>query len=219
MAVKGKGMAPLDPLEDFQRPTAVPGSLAEEQIGQSVEEQAQEFADAVASERDPSQQALPGAESVPDTPQVIRNKQMFVDFVEAVLARDKDDNPLLKLKFSFMLTPEHEEHLPPQVVRAWNIVKEGNCKRYDVIEVHPQTIEVNLVPDDEQVVDLKMVNAIIEKPTLQLIEESGSGKNRTGIRFSFLAITSRDKEPTEFAIRHDGEGVWIRMHATQGSLL
>jgi hypothetical protein len=223
MPVKGKTFeGPLDPVEDFNKPTTAPGSLAEEQVGKSIEEQAQAFADAVAtpaSEREPQQQQIPGTESTPDTPQVIRNKQMFAEFVEATLSRDKDDAPLLKLKFSFMLTPEHEEYLPSEVVEAWNIVKQGHCKRYDIIEMPPQTITINQVPDDEPVTDVKIVGAVIERPSVQIIEESGSGKNKTGIRFSFVAITGRDNEPTEFAIQHDGDGVWITMQATEPKLL
>jgi hypothetical protein len=223
MGVRGHGHRhlPLDPQEDFDKPTTVPGSPAsEEEVGHSDEEQAQEFTDAVAAPADPTQQDLPGLAVVPDTPQVIRNKQMFVDFVEAILARDKNDAPLLKLKFSFMLTPEHENYLPPEVIKAWKIVKQGDCKRFDIIEVPPQTITVNEVPDDEGTPpDLKIVSAVIERPSLQVIEESGSGKNKTGIRFSFLAITDRTEEPTEFAIRHDGDGVWITMGPTEPTLL
>lgn len=223
MAVKGKTFeGPLDPVEDFNQPTTVPGSVADEQVGKSLEEQAQDFSDVVAtpaSEREPQQQQLPGTESAPDTPQVIRNKQMYAEFVEAVLARDTDDSPLLKLKFSFMLTPEHEEYLPGEVVEAWKIVKQGHCKRYDIREVSPQTITVNQVPDDGDVADVKIVSAAIERPSLQVIEESGSGKNKTGIRFSFVAITDRDDDATEFAIHHDGDGVWIAMQATEPKLL
>lgn len=216
MAVRGQGMKPLDPIEDFNKPTIVPDSPAAE----NLEEQAAAFADAVAtpaSEREPVQQELPEV-GAPDVPLLIRNNQMYVDFVEAILTRDKDDAPLLKMKFSFMLSPEHEELLPAEVVNAWKIVQQGHCKRYDIIEVSGQTISVNLVPDDE-VVDLKIVNAVIEKPILQVIEETGSGKTKAGIRFSFLAVTERGKNPTEFAILHDGEGVWIAMQRTQGSLL
>jgi hypothetical protein len=220
MAVKGKTFdGPLDPVEDFNQPTTVPGSPASEQIGKSIEEQAQDFADKVAGPREPEQQMLPGVESVPDTPQFIRNKQMFADFVEAVLARDKDDGPLLKLKFSFMLTPEHEAYLPGEVVGAWRIVKMGGCKRYDIIDMPPQTITINEVPDDEEVTDVKIVSAVIEKPSLQFIEESGSGKNKSGIRFSFTAVTGRDDDPMEFAIQHDGDGVWITLAATEPKLL
>jgi len=222
MAVRGKGMSPLDPVEDFQKPTTAPGSPAEQDVGKSEEEQAQEFASAVATpaEERPTQQQLPGVVGPPDTPQVIRNKQMFVEFVEAILMRDKDDEPLLKMKFSFMLTPEHEQYLPEEVVDAWRIVKLGHCKRYDIkeIEVPAQTIAINLVPDDEAVVDLKIVGAVIEKPSLQVIEETGTGKSKTGIRFSFIAVTSRDEAPTEFAIQHDGDGVWLAMQRTQGKL-
>jgi hypothetical protein len=225
MAVKGKTFeGPLDPVEDFNNPTTVPGSPADAEVGhdEELEAEAQEFAETVATpadERTPTQQELPGTETVPDAPQVIRNKQMLVKFVEAIMARDTDDNALLKMKFSFMLTPEHEAYLPSEVVEAWNIVKQGHCKRYDIIEVPPQTIEVNLVPDDEGAPpDLKILSATIEKPSLQFIEESGSGKNKSGIRFSFLAIMDRDVAPTEFAIKFDGDDVWLAMGSTQGRL-
>lgn len=220
MGVKGQGLGrPLDPVEDFNTPTTLPGSPAEEQVGRSEEEEAQEFAEAVALPREERQATLPGTETAPDTPQVIRNKQMLVKLVETKLIRDKNDAPLLRFKFSFMLTPEHEEYLPSEVVAAWNIVKQGHCNRYDITEVPPQTLTVNLVPDDESTPpDLKLVSAIIDKPSVEVIEESGSGKNKTGIRFSFYIIIDRDPDPLDFGCKHDGDAVWIAMGDTQLNL-
>jgi hypothetical protein len=181
---------PLDPNEDFDAPVR----------------------------KEPEQQTLPGVEAKEaDTPKPVRNKKMLANFVQAILFRDTDDAPMLKFEFSFPVTPEHEEYLPEEVWDAWKIVKRGHCKRYDVLAVPHQTITIAQVPDDKD--DLRIVGCQIDRPSLQVIEESGQGKNKVGIRFSFRAILERDKDSTRFAIAHDGEDVWITMRETQGTLL
>lgn len=199
MAVKGKGHeGPLDPVEDFGKPTTAPGSAAEQES---------------------KQLELEGTPK-PDEPKAIRNGKMLAEFVRPHFQKEESGDRFVGFEFAFPLTKEHEEngHLPTEVLAEWKHMRKGNVKRTEVESVAQQTIAVGLVPDDPEN-DLILVAAAIEHPILANVEEKGSGKTKKVIRFSFRAVVDQVEQNARFAVDHHGDSVWISIQRTQGSLL
>ncbi len=216
MAVRGKGMAPLDALEDFSNPTTAPGSPAEEELG--VESALDsEITEEEQAEESP-QEELPMDQ--PDTPKAIRDGKMLCEFVRPHFSKEEAGDRYVGFEFSFPLTKEHEEngHLPGEVIEEWQHMRNGNVKRTDVMSIDPQTIAIGLVPDNAAD-DLILVAAKIEKPVLTIVEEKGSGKKGKVIRLSFRAVVDQVEQVAKFAVDHHGDSVWINLQRTQGSLL
>lgn len=214
MAVKGKTFeGPLDPVEDFEKRTTVPGSVAEEEVG-AIQEETQEEE---ATEPSPQLELVP---STPDIPRSIRNGKMLADFVRPHFGKEESGDRFVGFEFSFPLTSEHEEngHLPSEVIDEWKHMRKGNVKRTEVKSVEPQTIAVGLVPDDPES-DMILVSATIERPILASVQESGSGKTQQVIRLSFRAVVDQVEQIARFAVDHHGDPVWISVQRTQGSLL
>jgi hypothetical protein len=199
---------PLDPQEDFENPTTEPGSIAEEQVGKD---------NVIEMEQLP----LEGVPQ-PDEPKVIRDGKMLCSFVKPHFEKEEDGDRYVGFEFSFPLTPAHEEsgHLPAEVMREWDHMKNGNSSvtvvRFGISE--PQTVAIGLVPGDATN-DLILVAAAIENPTLAYVNESGSGKRNKVIRFSFRAVVDQNETIARFAVDHHGDDVWISLQRTQGSLL
>jgi hypothetical protein len=206
MAVKGKGLGvPLDPVEDFNRPTTAPGSHAADQVGTEQLEESKQL-------------ELEGAK--PAEPKVIRDGKMLAQFVRPHFEKEESGDRFVGFEFAFPLTKEHEEngHLPAEVLQEWKHMRKGNVKRTEVASVAPQTIAVNLVPDNPRD-DLILVAAAIGHPILANVEEKGSGKTQKVIRFSFRAVVDQVEQIARFAVDHHGDPVWISIQRTQGSLL
>jgi len=219
MAVKGKGMPPLDAVEDFSQPTTVPGSLAEEQVGA---EPAEEQVGEPEPEPGPGQQEqeqLNLGDSPPAEPKAIRNGKMLAQFVRPYFEKEESGDRFVGFEFAFPLTKEHEEdgHLPAEVLAEWKHLRKGNVKRTEVESVAQQTIAVGLVPDDPEN-DLTLVAAMIEHPVLANVEEKGSGKTQKVIRFSFRAVVDQVEQIARFAVDHHGDPVWLSMQRAQDSL-
>ncbi len=216
MAVRGKDMSPLNPVDDFSQPTTVPGSPAEEQVGAEFEVGPAEFE--VGSE--PEQPAL-GLEGPPQPaePKAIRNGKMLAQFVRPHFEKEESGDRFVGFEFAFPLTKEHEEngHLPAEVLAEWKHMRKGNVKRTEVESVAQQTIAVGLVPDDPEN-DLVLVAAMIEHPVLASIEEKGSGKLQKVIRFSFRAVVDQVEQIARFAVDHHGDPVWISLQRAQDNL-
>lgn len=202
MAVKGKGMAPLDPLEDFDNPTKIEPAQAEPEAEAAPEEQLE----------------LEGTK--PDEPKMIREGKMLCEFVRPHFDKEESGDRYVGFEFSVALTKEHEEngHLPHEVLEEWLHMRKGNVKRTEVESVAQQTIAIGLVPDDQEH-DLILVAAAIQKPILAIVQETGSGKKGKVIRFSFRAVIGQLDQFAKFAVEHHGDSLWISLQRTQGSLL
>jgi hypothetical protein len=86
-------------------------------------------------------------------------------------------------------------------------------------DVPAQNIELGL-SSEKHGTDLDLKGAWIEKASLAVIEEKGSGEAVEVIRFSFRAGADIDEPGVErFACRHFGKTVWLKMVSVQGRLL
>jgi len=240
-----RGIGPLDAEMDFEEPTTKPGSVAaNENVGTNGHEQTteetpeqtpEELAAAAAAEEElditggttheeeaaaeeeeePEQLELGGVAI--DTPQVIRNGKMLCEFVRPHFERAEDGSRFVGFEFSSPLIEAHKDVLPPEVVREWDHMREGNVSYVKVESVEAQTIAIGIVPDDE-VNDLLLISAIIQRPILAKIEEKGSGKKQRVIRFSFRAVVDQTDTIAQFAVEHHGDAVWISIRKPQGEL-
>lgn len=190
--MKGKAgdHKPLDPAEDFDKPV-----------------------------KKPEQLAMDAGNQESDQPQPIQHGKMLAQFVQVVMEKEEDGTRYLGFEFSFPLTLQHEKdgHLPGEVVDEWKHIRKSGATLVR-FEVPPQTIAVGLVPDNKED-DLMLVAAEIRRPTLDVVEETGSGKTQKVVRFKFRAFVEADKKFWDFTFNHFGESVWLSLKKTQASLL
>jgi len=226
MAVRGKGMGPLDPVEDFQKPTVVPGSPAADALPEAAEEAEEEFGgptlveDSEEAEEtsEAEQLEIPGTQTV--EPPVIRDGKMLAEFVRPHFDKEEGGDRYVGFEISLALTPAHDSngHLPAKILEEWLHMRNGNSKRIDVTGVDAQTIAIGLVSNDPES-DLILVAAAIQNPVLAVVKDTGSGKSKTVIRLKFKAVVELEKNFSDFAVNHFGDPIWFSIQRTQGSLL
>jgi hypothetical protein len=161
---------------------------------------------------------IPEAEMPAVEPTQIVNKRMVAQYVGLSLSRDKDGEKLCSLDFSMTLTKEHDDYVPKKVAAAhkW-LVKEDN-KIIGVNHIPAQTMDIYDDPKAKKPV-IHIVGATVERASLSMIEETGKGKSKKVIRFSFRLKVERDEETIDFAAWQDENQFWLDMNETQSSLL
>jgi len=107
--------------------------------------------------------------------------------------------------------------VPSEVKKFWKVIKNGGVKSISLTEIGFQYIELGLAPEGDDR-DLEIKVAEIEKASLTVVEEKGSGESTEVIRFSFRVIAVLDAELEKFACRHFGKTLWLKMEACQGVL-
>jgi hypothetical protein len=151
-------------------------------------------------------------------PPAIVKGRVAVNFLRPHFEHDaKLDKRFVGLELSFELRDEHETFVPAEVKRFWEIVKRGGVKSIAMTEIPLQEIELGIAPEgDDRDLEIKM--AQVEKASLTVVEQSGSGQDTEVIRFTFRVKAVLDAELEKFACRHFGKTMWLKMYTVQGSL-
>lgn len=139
-----------------------------------------------------------------------------VDFVKPHYDLDKEDKRLVGLEMSVSLVPELEGHLPEPVEQAWKFLREGGCRRIDVIDIPAQTVDLSVSKAIGKARHLSAVE--ITHAQVSLIEARGSGDARDTVRFSFRIRTPVTKEISDFADFAYGNTIWLHMQDAQLTL-
>jgi hypothetical protein len=165
------------------------------------------------------QEKLPGTD-VP-RPQTVRDGKIMAEYVRPHYGKDKHDRYVVGMEFSFPLTKEHEDLIPLDVERLWAVMKKGTPRRAVDLEVDPQAVEIYFAADMKP--EISLLFAVITHATLTIVEETGSGKAKDVIRYSFR-VEHESSGPVnetlrEFADNNFDKKVWLRLSAVQGSLL
>jgi hypothetical protein len=153
-------------------------------------------------------------------PSPVQNNRLHATYVGLGLERDKDEEKLVHLDFSFTLEKEHEtgHHLPEKVKHAWHYLQESGDKAVQVQGIPAVTLDVYAEPKEKRQL-LHLVGAAFSKAVVSIIEEVGKGKAVKKTRFAFRLLVERTPEVMEFAAWNDGEQFWISMPATQKSMV
>lgn len=149
-------------------------------------------------------------------PSQIRDGLISVTFVKPHLDVEKDKRTAA-LELSLELTEDHLDYLPKRVQQAWEAIESDLYKRLDITRINAHHFELRLVADDKES-DLE-ANALVEKVTLSVIEDKGTGDAKDIIRLSFRLVCDLTQNVERFACRHFGKTVWLKMQACQGELL
>lgn len=165
----------------------------------------------------PRQAELLAAPEEATRPIAVQNGRLLATYVGLGLERDKDNEKLVHLDFSFPLEEAHDGFIPKRVAEAWAWLKSSGNKAVQIIGIPAVTLGVYLDPKEKNP-ELHLVGAEFSKAVIQLIEEVGKGKAKTVTRFAFRLRVERDKDVIAFAAWRDGEEFWLRMLTTQKSL-
>jgi len=151
-------------------------------------------------------------------PPAIVQGRTAVNFLRPHFEHDaKLDRRTVGIELSLELRDEHEGFVPSEVKKFWKVIKNGGVKSISLTEIGFQYIELGLAPEGDDR-DLEIKVAEIEKASLTVVEEKGSGESTEVIRFSFRVIAVLDAELEKFACRHFGKTLWLKMEACQGVL-
>lgn len=170
----------------------------------------------------PVQNELPGTPKAQRPKSVREDGKMLAEYIRPHYGKTSQGEYFVGMEFSFPLTEDHEDLVPEEVLNLWEIQqKRGTPRRAVDLSVDPQMVEIFLAPDIAP--ELTLIFALITHASLTIVEETGSGKARDVIRYSFRvqhpSAGSENDALREFADNHFDKGVWIRLKEVQGSLL
>ena len=150
-------------------------------------------------------------------PIAVQNGRMLATYVGLGLERDKDNEKLVHLDFSFPLEAAHDGFIPKKVKEAWEWLAFTHNKAIQIAEIPPITLSVYIDPK-EKTPELHLVGAEFTKAIVQVIEEVGKGAAKMVWRFAFRLRIQRTKKVIDWAAWHDGDSFWLSMPATQKSM-
>ena len=165
----------------------------------------------------PKQRELLASPEAAARPVAVQNGRMLATYVGLGLERDKDNEKLVHLDFSFPLEEAHNGHIPKKVKDAWLWLKESGNEYVRVSDIPPITLDVFLDPKARSG-ELHLVGAEFTKAVVQVIEETGKGAVKLVTRFAFRLRVERDKDVINWAAWNDSESIWLKMPATQKSM-
>lgn len=113
------GIRPLDPEDDFVKPTR----------------------------KEPEQQELLQVPKQPSP--AVQHGKMAVHFVRFATDKSKNQNRIVNMDFSLELAEEHKGMLPKEVEHAWKDLMRGSVKRIDPDGIGTQNVSISIVPDGE----------------------------------------------------------------------
>lgn len=151
-------------------------------------------------------------------PKAVQNGRLLATYTGLGLERDKDNEKLVHLDFSFPLEDAHNGFIPDKAKHAWTYLKESGDKLVQVRGIPPCTLDVFIDPKETKPM-LHLVGATFSKAVVSIVEEVGKGKAKEVTRFAFRLLVDRDIEVIDFAAWNDGQEFWIVTEETQKSLL
>jgi|SRR5665213_1342086 len=172
-----------------------------------------------APEKPPVHPELAAENELEKLPPAIQHGRFAVNYLRPHFEHDeKTDSRTVGLELSLELREEHEKVIPKEIKAWWEQVKNGGVKSIALLGVPMQYVELGIAPEGDDR-DLEIKAAPINKVSLAVVEEKGSGEATEVIRLSFRVLCDLDAKIEKFCCRHYGKVLWCRMQAVQGSLL
>lgn len=148
-------------------------------------------------------------------PAAVQNGRIHATYLGLGLERDKNNEKLVHLDFSFALQSGiHDGLIPEKAKDAWYYLQASGDIAVKINGIPPCTLDVYRNPSDKKA-QLHLMGASFSKATVQVIEEVGKGKTIKVTRFAFRLLVERTEEVIEFAAWRDSEDFWITIPATQ----
>jgi hypothetical protein len=147
----------------------------------------------------------------------IQNGRVAATYVGMSLDRGKKGEKMVLLEFSFVLTAAHAFHVPKRLSDAYAWLVGEDNKSIQVSHIEPQTVDVFDTPRAKKT-QLHMVDAVVSRAVVSMVEESGKGKTRKVIRCSVRFSVERDVDVIAYSAWRDQETFWLQLGDTQGSL-
>jgi hypothetical protein len=169
------------------------------------------------TKEEPKQGELLADKSEAVRPEPVQNGRLLATYIGLGLERDKDNEKLVHLDFSFPLEKPHEKIVPKRVRDAWEWLKASDNPLVQVGNIPAVTLGIYLDPQEKKPL-FKITGAEFAKAMIQIVEETGKGKSKLVTRFKFRLRFDRSDDAIEFAAWHDGEEFWLRMEPTQKEL-
>src|SRR5215472_12854308 len=166
---------------------------------------------------EPKQAELLAKPEAAKKPAAVQNGRMLATYVGLGLERDKDNEKLLHLDFSFPLEAEHDGHIPKRVREAWAWLKHSGNKGVQIIKVPAVVLDVYVDPTEKKPL-LHVADAEFTKAIISLVEETGKGQSKLVTRFAFRLRMDREKKTLEWAAWADGDSVWLKIESAQKEL-
>jgi|SRR6267154_1220528 len=158
-----------------------------------------------------------------EVPAQIQNGFAMVNFVRAILERDKKDNAFIIYEISFGITEEHAEadakgriFIPKKVKRVWEAMNQLDLKSCEILDIPPQAVTFAIAPDmGDDKSSLVLEGSNIEQMKLRLITEKGTGKARKYVRLSCQIRIPAGESSISFARKHFGRKIWLDWEQAQ----
>jgi hypothetical protein len=205
--------------KDEKRPTsardkslAPEGPLSEEEKAELTANDSQSGEESIQPPLIPDADMPKAIEAIP-----IQNDRVAATYVGMGLARDKKDEKLVFLEFSFTMTKHHADHVPEKVADAFKWLERTDNKSIVVNHVEAQTVDVFETPKDKKPA-IHLSGASVQAASVAMIEENGKGKTKRVIRFRFRLMVERSEDVVTFAAWRDQEQFWLVMEDTQAKI-
>lgn len=170
-------------------------------------------------EKPPVHPELAAENELEKLPPAIQHGRFAVNYLRPHFEHDaKTDSRTVGLELSLELREEHEKVIPKEIKAWWEQVKNGGVKSIALLGVPMQYVELGIAPEGDNR-DLEIKAAPINKVSLAVVEEKGSGEATEVIRLSFRVVCDLDPDIEKFSCRHYGKTLWLKMEAVQPRLL
>ncbi len=172
---------------------------------------------------EPTRKASPEQGTLVEIPpkepeQLVQNDRMKVSYVRPHFDRNKKGNRYVALELSQVVTAQHINLLPEIVMDAWSDITKKNRTRLDLKGVPSQIVKLYLAHDIGEAA-LEMPIAKITHVSLQLIEETGTGKANKVIRLRYRLRVPLSRDVAHFSEWNFGDTYFLVMDEAAGDNL
>jgi hypothetical protein len=169
------------------------------------------------AKRDPDQGTL--VEIPPKEPeQLVQNDRMKVSYVKPHFDKNKKGNRYVALELSQVVTALHKDLLPDLIIDGWQDITKKNRTRLDLKGIPSQMVKLYMAHDIGEAA-LEMPVAKVTHVSLQLIEETGTGKAHKVIRLRYRLRVPLSRDVAHFSEWNFGDAYYLVMAEAAGDNL
>ena len=150
--------------------------------------------------------------------QLVENDRMKVSYVRPHFDRNKKGNRYVALELSQVVTALHKDLLPELIIDGWQDITKKNRTRLDLKGIPSQMVKLYMAHDIGEAA-LEMPVAKVTHVSLQLIEETGTGKANKVIRLRYRLRVPLSRDVAHFSEWNFGDTYYLVMEEAAGDNL